>query len=672
MALTPRMRSALRWTGIVLGVLVVIVVLTLALIDGDSMKGPIERYASAKAGRTVSIGKLEVHAWSWTPSATVEGLKVGNPKWEKARRPMAQVERLNVQLKLLPLLKGDVILPRVELIRPTLYLHRDASGRTNWSFEIERPTNAPAEPPPDLPTVRDFLIQGGKLTVRDDIRRLNVDGVVQARENSTKDDPEAFRIQAKGTINRQRFESRVTGGPLVNLDPDKPYPFGLDVEAGDIRIAADGTVRKPFDLARVKLNVRASGGDLADLYYLTQLAFPNTPPFQLSATVERNGSKVHVTNLAGKTGRSDVSGDLTVDRSRKRPFVSGHIDSTQLYLSDLVAPLGGRPKIAGALQGAPEAERPSKKGVEEAPPAAADARLFPVARLQVNRVRAMDGDVKFRAQSIHAGSLPMKEVAFDIKLNEGVLALAPFEFELPQGLLTGTAHIDARGKVPHTRLDVRMKDLQLDQLKGRKPGSQPPLGGVLQARAVLEGDGDSVHDFMANGNGRVSLVLPKGEVRAAFAELTGINVARGVGLLLKGDNEKATIRCGVAQFAVLNGKMQAQNVVFDTEDVRITGRGEVRLGPEELDLSLKGEPKKLRLARLRSPVEIGGHLRKPAFGIDAGETAKQGAIAAALGVVTPVAAVLAFIDPGLAKDENCAELLSTAQAASTTEAPALR
>jgi pyruvate/2-oxoglutarate dehydrogenase complex dihydrolipoamide acyltransferase (E2) component len=65
---------------------------------------------------------------------------------------------------------------------------------------------------------------------------------------------------------------------------------------------------------------------------------------------------------------------------------------------------------------------------------------------------------------------------------------------------------------------------------------------------------------------------------------------------------------------------------------------------------------------LRSPVEINGHLLKPSIGIDAGDTVKQGAVAAALGAaLTPVAALLAFIDPGLAKDENCAALLDSAK-----------
>ncbi|MEP7245039.1 MAG: hypothetical protein ABI885_15345 [Gammaproteobacteria bacterium] len=120
----------------------------------------------------------------------------------------------------------------------------------------------------------------------------------------------------------------------------------------------------------------------------------------------------------------------------------------------------------------------------------------------------------------------------------------------------------------------------------------------------------------------------------------------------------------MAQFDVERGTARAQNVVFDTENVRITGRGEVRLGPEELDLEIKGQPKKLRLARLRTPVEVNGHLLKPSIGLDIGRTVKQGAVAGALAaVVAPLAAVIAFVDPGLAKDENCGALLANAESA---------
>jgi hypothetical protein len=64
---------------------------------------------------------------------------------------------------------------------------------------------------------------------------------------------------------------------------------------------------------------------------------------------------------------------------------------------------------------------------------------------------------------------------------------------------------------------------------------------------------------------------------------------------------------------------------------------------------------------LRTPIEIRGHLADPSFGVNVVSTAKQGAVAAALGaLVTPVAAIIAFVDPGLAKDQNCAAMIAAA------------
>jgi hypothetical protein len=59
---------------------------------------------------------------------------------------------------------------------------------------------------------------------------------------------------------------------------------------------------------------------------------------------------------------------------------------------------------------------------------------------------------------------------------------------------------------------------------------------------------------------------------------------------------------------------------------------------------------------------VTGHLLKPSFGVSASQTLKQGVIAAALGtLITPLAAVIAFVDPGLAKDTDCAALLAEAE-----------
>ena len=656
----PGWKQGLRWAGAVLGGLVVALLLALAFMDWNLFKHPIERLASAKTGRTVRIaGDLRVNIWSWTPAVTVNGLSVGNPPWE-ANRPMARIERLEIQLKLLPLLKGDVILPRVALFKPDVYLHQDKGGRANWTFENTAPTNARASAPSKLPVMRDLLIQDGKLTLADDIRHLKVDGTVAAHEQKTQQDPTPFRIQGKGTINQQPFELQVAGGPLVNLDPEHPYPFKLDIKAGDLHASSDGRVLKPFDLGGLDFEVSLSGQDLAEGFYLTQLALPNTAPFKLHAHIARHGMRITVSQILGTVGESDLRGKLDIDATRKRPFMSGELISTQLRMKDLAASLGGKAKGAQSLDNTVEV-RQTRAAAAKPPPPNPDARLFPVAHLQVDRVRAMDADVRFKAKSIESGSIPFKQVAFRVKLDEGLLTLDPVTFEMPQGRLAGEVKIDARAAVPKVHLDVRIKDIQLDQLKGKKSGATAPLAGVMQARAVINGTGDSVHAVMSDANGIVTVVLPDGAITSAFAELTSINVAKGLGLLLTKSDAKVPIRCGVAQFDIKRGMMDAQNVTFDTENVLIKGSGNIDLGPEKLNLEVKGEPKKIHLTRLRTPIEIKGHLLEPSFGINAASAAKQGAIAVALGtLVTPLAAALAFVDPGLGKDQNCAAMIAAA------------
>jgi uncharacterized protein involved in outer membrane biogenesis len=656
------LRKTLKITGIVLASVLVILLVVLALFDWNALKHPLERIASAKTGRTVSIaGKLEVHIWSWTPTVIVNGLTLGNPPWETSR-PMATLDRLEIHLKFLPLLKGDVILPRVALYAADVYLHQDKSGRANWTFENKTPTNAPASKPSKLPAVQDLLIQDGKLTLIDDMRRLKLNGSIQAREQKSESNPTPFLIRGTGTINEERFELRVAGGPLLHLDPEHPYPFDLHIVAGNLKVDSKGRALKPFDLGQLDFEVDLSGKDLAEGFYLTQLALPNTAPFKLHAHIARNDMKVAVSDIAGTVGGSDLHGKLDIDASRKRPYMSGDLASKQLRMKDLAASLGGQHDGAGSLEAkAPAPETAKKVPPKKAPPPNPNARLFPDAHLQVDRVRAMDADVRFRATSIDAGSVPLKEVAFRVKLDGGVLSLDPFAFEMPQGRLSGQAKIDARKDIPAAHIDLRIKDIQLEQLKGKKPGASAPLIGLMQARAVIDGTGDSVHQVMSDADGRFTLILPDGQITAAFAELTGVDVSKGLGLLLTKDDEKAVIRCGVAQFKIDGGVMNAENITFDTQDVLIKGSGNINLGPEELHLEIKGEPKKIRFTRLRTPIEVRGHLEDPSFGLNAASTLKQGAVAAALGTLaTPVAAILAFVDPGLAKDQNCAAMIAEA------------
>jgi uncharacterized protein involved in outer membrane biogenesis len=147
--------------------------------------------------------------------------------------------------------------------------------------------------------------------------------------------------------------------------------------------------------------VDLSGKDLAEGFYLTQLALLNTAPFKLHAHIARNDLRVAASDIAGTVGESDLRGKLDIDASRKRPYMSGDLVSKQLRMNDLAASLGARAMGADSLDAKAPAQQANKNTSRaKAPPTDPNARLFPDAHLQVDRVRAMDADVNFRATSI--------------------------------------------------------------------------------------------------------------------------------------------------------------------------------------------------------------------------------------------------------------------------------
>jgi hypothetical protein len=141
-------------------------------------------------------------------------------------------------------------------------------------------------------------------------------------------------------------------------------------------------------------------------------------------------------------------------------------------------------------------------------------------------------------------------------------------------------------------------------------------------------------------------------------------------LLSSQKQPNVAVRCGVIDFQAQKGTLEARSVFIDTTSVLITGRGHVDLGEERLDLSLQGDPKKVRFFRLRSPITLHGTLLHPAIGVKAENLVAQAGVAVALGtLLTPFAAALAFIDPGLAKNKDCSAVIAEAQADVSDQTP---
>lgn len=648
-----RNHRILGWSLVSLSAVIVILVLVATFFDWNLARVPIARTVTAKTGRSASIdGDLKVHLWSWNPTVDVAGLHIGNPDW--AKNPvMFRADHIVVSVSLGRLLRGQIVLSQVAVLHPEVNLERDSRGRASWEF-----TNSAGTPaatggkPTKLPTVRLLVIRDGTVNVEDHVKKLTLQGSLNAGKESAKGENSAFQVRLTGLLNAKPLKVQFDGGPLLNLGPNTPYDFTVGIMASTIHVEATVSITKPFDLSEFTAKLHLKGDDLADAYYLTGLALPNTAPYDIAGDVRRTAGLFQIDSLKGRIGGSDISGTVGVDTSKKRLALKADLVSNNLDIKDLAPSLGVQSRLSNGKSAAPTSAitpvvAKSTKG----------EKLLPDADLQLNRVRGMDADFTYHAQSVSAPKLPMREVGFHLMLVNGDLRLDPLDFVLDKGAIAGTVEIDARHAVPETSIDMHVDHVDLSQFKSAK-ATEAPLSGELHGRLRVHGFGSSIHKLASDADGGLGIAIPQGEVSDVLAELTGINVLKGLGLLFSKDTKKTAIRCGVVDFEATKGDLTAKTFFVDTTNVLITGRGRIDLGSEGMDLSFQGDPKHLRLLRLRAPVSVTGTLGDPSIGIKAERLALQTGAAVALGVLlTPVAAVLAFVDPGLAKDANCVAIL---------------
>jgi uncharacterized protein involved in outer membrane biogenesis len=600
-----------------LAALIVMLALLAAALDAGYLRKPFVRFLAAHSGRPIQIeGPIEARLFSLNPQIIAQRVTIGNPPWMPAGST-AEIGKISLVIDT-PRFGRSFGIKNLAMQDAALHLARDSQGRANW--QLTDPGKGAAKA---MPIVHGLSMPNAHVQLDDERRHLKFDGTVTAQEVDAAQGRGALRIDGVGQLNGKPTTFDITGDSLAGVSHDAPYPFAFTERSGGSRVVGHGAVLRPFNFDVLDTAFEATGPDLKDLYFLTGVTLINTGSYHLSGKLARRGTRTEFSNLAITSGQSDMQGDVSIETSSERPMLDGTLSSHLLRLADL------GPRAAG---------RNSDSDID---PETGTRLLLSNAMLTPVALRHGDAAVTFRAVRVEVGKVPLNALTAKLTIDHGILKLAPLLADILDGKLNAHVRLDARTDVPAAQADIKITDLQLGKLDHKTPGN-PPVEGLLQARVVVTGQGRSVHQIAATANGTVSAVLPHGMIRASLAELTGIDL-RGLGLLAAKNTQETSIRCGIASFQAHQGTLTTQTMVVDTDPVLITGDGVVRLDSETLDLVIRGRPKSLRFLRLRAPLLVRGTMAHPAVAIQGRH------------------AVLAFIDPGLAKDADCAALLASAE-----------
>ncbi|MCD0279037.1 AsmA family protein [Xanthomonas melonis] len=626
-----------RWL-IGLGIAAAIVAIVLILFDWNWFRGPVERAVSAKTGREFRLGHLDVDLGRVT---TVRGerLRLGNASWSK-RGAMAELDSAEIDIEFWPLLRGMVRLPEIRLDHPSVLLEAgNDSHPGNWVFDGNSGDG-------NMPRLGRLLVSAGRLRYIDEAGRSDIDVAINSLAPPRSDQRAApIGIEGKGRWKGYPFTLKGdTASPLELSQSEHPFRIDLRGRAGATRTHVRGTLTNPFQFRVFDLQMALSGQDMQDLYPLTGVAIPSTPPYTLDGRLRRDGDVWRYERFAGTAGDSDLSGTAEIDLRNKRPYLRADLASRRLDFDDLAGFVGAPPKTGGD-----ESANADQK--QQAARLAASARLLPATPYDLSKLRAMDAQVRWRAQRINAPSWPLDDMDASLKLEDGLLQLDPLNFGVAGGDIRSTIRMDARNAVIATHLKAGIRGIRLDRLFPDATLAKQ-ASGAIGGELDLRGRGNSVAAMLGSADGSVGVGMGRGHVGNLIMELAGLDIAESLKYLITKDRQ-IPVRCIFGDFGVQDGVMQSRALAFDSTDTIIVGEGNISLKNETLDLLLRPRPKDRSILSLRSPLRIGGTFKDPSFRPDFKALGVRGAIAVALGSIAPPAALLATFEPGPGKDSDC-------------------
>jgi uncharacterized protein involved in outer membrane biogenesis len=670
----------------VLLLLVVVAIIVIATFDWNRLKPTINQKVSTELNRPFAIrGDLgvvwernkEETGWrSWVPWPHVhaEDIILGNPP-DIPEITMVHLPRIDATLAPLALLTKTVYIPWIKLVQPDARLIRLSEKNNNWTFKLASDGAKDPNQPPSAWSFRmdNILFDKGRIAVNDKLTKAEIEilvdplgkplpfSEVEGKKPTGKDAAKAgdyvFGLKVSGRYNGAPLEGNGKIGGMLALrsEGETAFPVQADVYSGNSRVAFIGTINDPMKMGGVDLQLKFSGDSLGNLYDLTGVLLPDTPPFEtdghLLAKIDtEKGSVFRYQNFNGRIGDSDIHGSLTYSQGKPRPKLEGDLESKQLRLADL-GPLIGVDSGKGAQKSKQSEQAKGEKTVQPSD------KVLPYDRFETDKWDVMDADVRFKGGRIeHSGTLPLSNLSTHVILKNADLRLQPLKFGMANGTISANIHLEGDKKPMQGRADIQARRLQLKQLMPKVESMQKTLG-ELNGDAELRGRGNSIAELLGSSDGNLKLLMNDGLISRNLMEIVGLNVGNYIVGQIFGDDE-VRINCAAANLDLRGGVATPRIFAFDTENALINVTGTTNFASERLDLTIDPESKGIRIITLRSPLYVRGTFKNPDAGVKAGPLIARGAVAAALAtLVTPAAALLALISPSEGGQNQCQNIL---------------
>jgi AsmA protein len=581
------MKKLLIGVGVIILLIVAVVVAVPFFVPIDSMKAELVSKVKQATGRDLRInGKV---SFSVLPSLALEAENVSFANPPGAASPdMAKLGKLEVDLKLIPLLSWRVEVAKLALIDPVIDLEVDKQGRPNWQFATAPAAPAaPATPAAPAPAASagggvglkelqldDVRLENGTVTYSDlrSGEKLELDKVAMTLSLPGLDSP--FKADGSAVYRGETMPLTVTLANPRSLLAGKGSAVTLKLDAKPVSFDFAGTAASTSPLkldGTVALKVPSLRG-LAQWAGVPLDAPGGFGPLSLAGKVSLAGNKMSFKEAKLALDQINAQGELTVETGGARPALKGQLAVDKLDLN-------------------PYLERPSA--------ASGAASGWSDTPLDLGALKSADLDFNLSANALQYRKLQVGKSALAVRLKDGRFEADLNQLALYQGGGKGKVVVDGSGGVPALELQLALSQVQLEPLLNDYM-AMDRLRGVGAINLNVSGHGKSQRDIVSTLGGNASLDVTNGKIKGMNLVAMMKNVAAAFEGGARSTQETDFVAL-TGTFTIANGIAHNNDLQLKSADLPMTGAGTIDLPHRTVDYKVTP-----RVAGLGVPVEIKG------------------------------------------------------------------
>lgn len=569
--------------------------------------------------------------------------------------PFVKAANFDVGVRLLPLLRQEIVVDRLELNEPVFSLRVDAEGRKSWDMAgVDMPVRF-AQVSPDG-GLGDFIISPAAAAEPRDIAALSLDdiritnGAVRYSDERNGAWGRFEGINARFSLaamhepltgsgslmaEGEPFEFKSTLTTPQDLAEQRPAKLALTVSGAPLSFSYDGTVGPNDGEGTITAN-SASLGALAHWWGTDLSPEAGAGEVAFSAKLNATDKSVHLSNIDLKAGRAAASGTVGFEeREGTRPHVAADLKISGLNVAEL--PLGAdtraanRPAVPAPTpltlpapeSGSQPSEPNSIEDLLERPGPKVKGYTqragWSTAPIDIKALGLADVDARVALTDVTYGGTRIDGAQVSVGVKDQVAKVTLAELRLYNGSGHGLVTLDGSAAEPAFTADVSLTGIAARPLL-RDSAQVDWLAGNADVAWKVSGHGATEAAMVQSLNGTSNVAVRDGAV-------IGFDLGGAMNELSEGSipsfasdpSKKTDFRQLNGTFVIANGIATNNDLKLDSQHLHASGAGTVDLPQRSLDYTVRpklvanlgGDGGEQNAAGIEVPVHITGSWEKP-------------------------------------------------------------